>query len=131
MRRMPNLFSLSSALLVFALAGHANADIFRWDNGQAIPGTQGIVAGPNISLKSKSLQFAELSNADLTNVQFDLANLTSARLSGATIAGATFYSTTSKGLTSDQIYSTASYQSGQLQGVSFSTTPNRARRNQD
>ncbi len=35
---------------LFALAVRFQADIFRWDNGQLIPGTEGIMPGPGVQL---------------------------------------------------------------------------------
>ena len=38
--------------LLMSLPAAAQADIFRWDNGQLIPGTEGITPGPGVNLSS-------------------------------------------------------------------------------
>ena len=107
-----------------------HADIFRWDNGQLIPGTEVITPGPEVQLNDRELEFADLSGINLTDANFELANLSNARLwsttltnanlSGAVVAGTIFLDTTSRGFTREQLYSTASYQSKDLRGVHLS-----------
>ena len=46
--------------LVVVLFTTARADIYRWDNGQLIPGTQGITPGPGVVLDHHELAFAAL-----------------------------------------------------------------------
>jgi hypothetical protein len=52
------------AAIVLSLWGSTatttRADIVRWDNGQVIPGTEGITPGPGILLNSLDLRFANL-----------------------------------------------------------------------
>ena len=66
--------------LVVVLSATARADIYRWDNGQLIPGTEGITPGPGVVLDHHELAFAALSERDLTGARFDFSNLTSAYL---------------------------------------------------
>ena len=137
---------LAGASLVLFASDTARADIFRWDNGKLIPGTEGLTPAPGIvlddldlsfarlsssNLESASLQnsileraslyVARLSNANLTHADFTGADLERAQiegadLSGATIVGATFEQT---GLTKQQFYSTASYNKRDLHGISL------------
>jgi uncharacterized protein YjbI with pentapeptide repeats len=91
-----------------SLPAAAQADIYRWDNGELIPGTEGITPGPGVNLGSpigewsspqRNLRFADFSVAlDLSqavfssswldNARFYNANLTDANLSGATLTDA-------------------------------------------
>ena len=66
--------------LVVVLSATARADIYRWDNGQLIPGTEGITPGPGVVLDHHELAFAALSERDLTGARFDFSNLTNAYL---------------------------------------------------
>ncbi len=129
------------------LSAPVRADIFRWDNGQLIPGTEGITPGPGVQLDHRQLAFAglnarnltdssfefsnlssatfristltnaNLSGANLSNAELRAATLTNANLDGAVVTGAVFNETTAKGFTKEQLYSTASYQSKNLQGI--------------
>jgi uncharacterized protein YjbI with pentapeptide repeats len=123
-----------------SLPAAAQADIFRWDNGQLIPGTEGITPGPATEIGARALQFAELSNtnltgswfydkmlhgSDLTGARFTNANLsytvlTKSNLSGADFSGATIIGTYlygTQGFTKEQLYSTASYQAKDLHDI--------------
>ncbi|MFO0912666.1 MAG: pentapeptide repeat-containing protein [Pirellulales bacterium] len=121
--------NVSQAAVVAALwlaASIAEAQIYRWDNGQLIPGTESILPAPGAELDHLNLEFARLRPFDLTgatfaqsnisNADFITSNLSNADFTGATIAGARFGS--SIGL--EQIYSTASYESGNLSGIDLS-----------
>jgi uncharacterized protein YjbI with pentapeptide repeats len=119
----------------------------RWDNGQLIPGTQGITPGPSAQLDHRGLEFAALQQQNLTGANFEASNLTNAalnystltnanlfgvnlngaglhaatltnaNLTGAVVTGASFPDTTSRGFTKEQLYSTASYQQKNLQVI--------------
>jgi uncharacterized protein YjbI with pentapeptide repeats len=78
---------LASGLLI-ASASVCRADIFRWDNGQSIPGTEGITPGPGVQLSNRNLEFADFSNKLLTSAQFAEANLTRARFESSTLTNA-------------------------------------------
>ena len=119
----------------------AHADIFRWDNGQVIPGTEGIVPGPRVQLDNwntaeRILNLARLSGLDLTRASFanswleraifwnstlTNANLAGAQLDHSYLVGADFNGAWIRGadfgqadLTADQLYSTTSYQAKDL-----------------
>jgi uncharacterized protein YjbI with pentapeptide repeats len=77
------------------------ADIFRSDNGQLIPGTEGMTPGPGIDLSDRSLEFADLSEwvldpqfgvigLDLTGAQFTSSNLDQATFYFSNLANASF-----------------------------------------
>jgi uncharacterized protein YjbI with pentapeptide repeats len=100
--------------LLMCVPAAAQADIFRWDNAQQIPGTQGVTPGPGIDLSSRNtaqrnLRFADFSGgldlsqanfwgswldssrfngANLTNAELQSAILTNADLSGANLTNA-------------------------------------------
>src|SRR5688572_30332307 len=133
--------SCMACALLIVFTATCRADIFRWDNGQRIPGTEGITSGPGVHLENRNLEFADLSEVvalywdaesamDLTGARFGSSNLTSADLTlatlmdavltGAVVTGANFSGTTSRGFTKEQLYSTASYQAKNLQSVTFS-----------
>jgi polyhydroxybutyrate depolymerase len=113
--------------LVVVLFATARADIYRWDNRQLIPGTEGITPGPAVVLDHHELAFAALSELDLTGARFDFSNLsnaqflgstlTNAKLTGAVVTGASFWAATSRGFTQAQLASTASNQTKNLQGI--------------
>ena len=42
---------LLTLLVLVATAASGRADIYRWDNGQVIPGTEGITPGPGVDLR--------------------------------------------------------------------------------
>jgi uncharacterized protein YjbI with pentapeptide repeats len=131
----PSALFLSVILLLATNAAHA--DIYRWDNGQVIPGTEGITPGPGVQLGHTSLENANLTKVDLSGGTFEAANLssanfsmatlrnawfwqctlTNANLTGAVIEGADFGDTTSRGFTKEQLYSTRSYQAKSLTGI--------------
>ena len=80
-------------LVVVATSASTWADIYRWDNGELIPGTMGITPGPGVMLDHRELSYAELFEQDLTDSRFDFSNLTSAdltnsRLTNADLSGA-------------------------------------------
>jgi uncharacterized protein YjbI with pentapeptide repeats len=139
---------LACAFLI-ASASACQADVFRWDNDQLIPGTEGITPGPGVQLNDRALEFANLQSKNLTGANFGQSNLTNAwfmsstltnadlaganlsraglsfttlanaDLTGAIVTGASFDVTTSRGFTKEQLYSTASYQAKHLQGISL------------
>ena len=71
-RQLPVLILLTCGLLGTAV----RADIYRWDTGEVIPGTEGITPGPGVDLSHMELEYADLENRDLRG-----ANLTDANLS--------------------------------------------------
>ncbi|MCA9212054.1 MAG: pentapeptide repeat-containing protein [Planctomycetales bacterium] len=124
------------------VSSNSNADIFRWDNGELIPGSEGVEPGPAAQLthwntNDRNLQYADFengtladsqftfswlqnanfSNADVRNSSFRRAQLQDADFTNAIIAGAAF---NEPALTSEQFYSTASYQTANLNGIAYS-----------
>ena len=63
------------------------ADIFRWDNGELIPGTEGIIPGPGVEIR-KTLKFADLARFDLTGAVLQFSNLTEHKLDGSILSNA-------------------------------------------
>ena len=137
---------IASGLLI-ALAAASQADIYRWDNGKRIPGTEGIAPGPSVQLNHWNLEFADLTRKDLSGSRFDSSKLTNAffhfanlqdtnftnadlsgavlshatlansDLTGAVVVGTSLSGTTAHGFLKEQLYSTASYQVKDLRGI--------------
>ncbi|MFO0897978.1 MAG: pentapeptide repeat-containing protein [Pirellulales bacterium] len=121
----------------------SRAQILRWDNGQVIPGAEGITPGPGVQLDqwntdAHNLRFADFAGsldlsqanfhaswlesarftgANLAGARLEAASLAAADLSGVVVKGASLADITSRGFTQDQLKSTASYQAKDLQGV--------------
>ncbi|MFO0914180.1 MAG: pentapeptide repeat-containing protein [Pirellulales bacterium] len=124
----------------------AHAQIYRWDNGQVIPGTEGIKLGPGVLLSgwnspASNLRYGNfkgdlskgdlknswfdsarfsgtnLTGADLSYASFDSVDFTGANLTDAIVTGANFSSTTSRGLTEAQLKSTAGYRTKDLHEI--------------
>ena len=118
------MLTIFFALTTFDLV---RADIYRWDNGQPIPGTTGITLGPGVQLDHLDLAYASLDRVNLTGATFRASNLshahlylswlTDADLSAAVVADAVFHHTTDRGFTREQLYSTASYHERNLQKI--------------
>ena len=94
-----------SAMLLLASLPCLHADIYRWDTGAVVPGTEGITPGPGVQLDHIELEYARLGGwnpgeaMDLTGANFEASNLTIANLSSSTLtnanlAGANLYSST-------------------------------------
>lgn len=129
------------SLVLVSVSSFSRADIYRWDNGELIPGTKGITPAPGVDLSnwsssSRNLRYADFSgdlsgsnftsswldnarfiNTNLSSAQLYRSELTDANLSGAVVTGTQFAGTTSRGFTSAQLYSTTSYQDKNLQGI--------------
>lgn len=148
MQRIQTTGLATISLIVFcaisAATSISRADIYRWDNGQVIPGTEGITPGPGVQLDHLDLQYADLVRFDLSGADLSQSNLTSAifhsstltgtNLSGANLtgaglgtatladaafSGATVTNAKLRGISEEQLYSTASYQQRYLPGVSL------------
>jgi uncharacterized protein YjbI with pentapeptide repeats len=134
-------------LIYVLVAFPARADIYRWDNGQVIPGTEGITPGPGIQLDHRDLVNANLHAMNLTAANFAASDLTGAELSlsvltnsdfmdtnltdatlarsslsganlkGSVVIGASLGATTPGGFTKEQLYSTKSYQDKNLHAI--------------
>lgn len=115
--RMVAIWLLWSHLVLLAAGSQLRADILRWDDDTVIPGTRGMVVGPQSNLTRLNLAFAELSNVDLTGADLQGANLVDAHFWYADLANANFSDAvitrtsfaSAKGLVKEQLYSTASY----------------------
>jgi uncharacterized protein YjbI with pentapeptide repeats len=138
-------------LLVGAVSVSATqADIYRYDTGEVIPGTEGITPGPGMPFGNQDAEYGELSGLDLTGSDFAQSNLSHANLrrskltganfegadlssaalsqsmlDGANMAGATVTYAgfdLAIGFTAAQLYSTASYQRKELRGIGLGYT---------
>ena len=78
--------------LVLLDACPAQADIYRWDNGELIPRTERIEPGPGVDLTRLSLEFAALSNLDLSGASIWAVTLTNADFSGTNLSKAALFS---------------------------------------
>jgi uncharacterized protein YjbI with pentapeptide repeats len=119
-------------LTLIVASAAARADITTWNNGQVIPGTQGIALGPGVDLSGwntpgHQLEFAAFASYNLTNASFATSDIASAQFGHSILTGANFSGAVIKGievsgvtgLTASQIYGTASYISGDLTGIVF------------
>jgi hypothetical protein len=64
------------------------ADIYRWDNGKLIPGTEDITPGPGAQLDQRELDYAALTGTDLSAADFQASSLKNANFSDANLTGA-------------------------------------------
>jgi uncharacterized protein YjbI with pentapeptide repeats len=78
----------AASLAAVSLAESVRGDIYRWDNGQVIPGTEGITPGPNLNFPSGVLEYAEFGGADLVGAMLESSDLFSADFSSANLTGA-------------------------------------------
>ena len=99
---MANRWQLTIVALIAILAApSADADIYRWDNGEVIPGTEGIEPGPGVDLSHMDLRSARLNGKDLTGANLEGANLANASLLGSNLTDANLIGTN---LTSVNLY---------------------------
>ena len=100
--------------MILAVPLTLHADIYRWDTGEVIPGTEGITPGPGVQLDNRQLEYAKLGGwnpgeaidltgaifeeSNLTNAQLNVSTLTNANLKGANLRNANLFDAT--GLTS-------------------------------
>ncbi len=80
--------SFLASMFLAALNVAAQADVYRWDNRLAIPGTEGIGPGPGVMLDHRDLAFADLSDKNLSDSRFDFSNLSRAFLINSTLINA-------------------------------------------
>jgi uncharacterized protein YjbI with pentapeptide repeats len=87
---------LAAFACVMALATSGQAQIYRWDTGELIPGTEGIEPGPGMQLthwnrETRNLRYAEfsgdLSGASLFQNWFEHARFNGANLANVQMAG--------------------------------------------
>ncbi|MFO0911803.1 MAG: pentapeptide repeat-containing protein [Pirellulales bacterium] len=84
------------AVLLGAFVSSAHAQIYRWDNGQVIPGTEGIKLGPALRFsfwesEPHNLRYADFStNFNLSSGDFHYSWLDYARFQGDNLANVDF-----------------------------------------
>ena len=79
--------------MLFLATTSTHADIYRWDTGEVISGTEGIEPGPGVQLDQIDLQYAALADwppTDLTGASFEASNLANARLTRSVLNTAIF-----------------------------------------
>ena len=135
------------AVILIALASKTGrAQIFNWQTGALIPGTEMVVLGPGAQLTQwntdqKNLRFGDFSDeldltganftgswlenarfwyADLTDATFNQASLAGAAFNLAIVKGANFKDVTSRGFTRSQLATTDSFNVGDMQGIDLS-----------
>ncbi len=106
-----------------ALVAGADFGDTTWDGfaAQQLYSTASYQSGDvtGIGLAENNLSGWNFGGKDLADADFYNAILTDAEFSGAVVAGANFGRTTRRGFTNEQFYSTASYQSGELEGIAL------------
>jgi uncharacterized protein YjbI with pentapeptide repeats len=97
---VPRVAVAALVCVIFCLHSTARGTVFRWDDGEPIPGTEAITVGPGMIVDGLEIQFADLFEASLTAASFvgadvsdgflDGSTLTDANFSGAVLTGASF-----------------------------------------
>lgn len=77
-----------AVLCAASVIGPLHADIYRWDNGQVIPGTTGIEPGPGLNLMEVAIPYADLAGVELSGSYF--GDVSRARFTGANLSYASF-----------------------------------------
>ena len=141
-RLMRFVLTLTVAVITWTCPTTSRSQIFRWNDGSMIPGSEDIIPGPSVNLEKwrsddHNLRYADFSGNDLTDASFTFSWLENARFNEATLRGTAFRATqlagadftdaeiagaffNSPGLTSEQFYSTASYKRKYLSGIHYS-----------
>ena len=60
---------VATLAFLVSMAASGPAAIYRWDNGQVIPGTEGITPGSEVQLDHHELAYAALNGSELTSVK--------------------------------------------------------------
>lgn len=105
---------------ILCFAGIINAEIYNWQTGEVIPGTEDITPGPGVWLgeywntESKNLKYADFADKDMSGAMFEYgwldyaiftnSNLTNAIFFGSVITGADFTDAVIKGARFDRYY---------------------------
>ena len=126
---MPKYNFLFVMITVGLCSAHVDAEIYRWDNREVIPGTEGIEPGPGVPMSGLNLQYADLRSLDLSRASFESSRLDQANFTDsvlvdavfvdAVVTGANFWLTTRHGFTQQQLQSTRSYSEKNLKGMVF------------
>lgn len=90
----PRLVLVVAASACLWTASYSQAQIYRWDNGQVIPGTERITPGPGVILHGYDTDQSNLDFADLKAIDLNGASLTSARLRSSDFSGAILHKAT-------------------------------------
>jgi Pentapeptide repeats (8 copies) len=77
-----------AALAAAAMSAAVHGQVYRWIDGQVIPGTAGISPGPGVNYAGLSLDYALLSNQNLAGASFAGSSLQFAYLFSSNLAGA-------------------------------------------
>ena len=64
-----------ACIMIASSSKHAEADMFRWDNGELIPGTEGLIVSPGVQLSDRELEYADFNNLNLSGAAFQDSNL--------------------------------------------------------
>src|SRR5262245_50693022 len=84
-------FAAAFAVVLALAALNASADIYRWDNGQVIPGTESIFPTPGLWIGSTpACEYANLALLDLSYSTFDETNLAYTTFAGSNLQYAQF-----------------------------------------
>ena len=120
----PSIALRQIAMVIFlALAGSGagRCDIFRWDTGEVIPGTEGIEPGPGVDLSGLDLSFARLRELDLTGANLSRATLHFAQVSDVILDRASFRdAVVTRALFNSKSLVGADFQGANLAGASLS-----------
>ena len=94
MSRWKTVLALLAALTVSVAQIPTHADIYSWDTGEVIPGTEGIEPGPGVQLsgwntEEHNLRYADFSGGlNLTDADFSVSWLDQADFSGQNLTNA-------------------------------------------
>lgn len=76
---------LLTGIVTLSLSATCVAQIFRWDNGELIAGTESVAAVRRAMLQDLNLEYANLRGHDLHSANLERSNLSHAEMSGANL----------------------------------------------
>ena len=102
MKNLGILLFLATVLSLPCFICSVNAEIYNWQTGEMIYGTENITPEPGVDLSGwvgfmypfRSLQYADLANADLTSAKFNYSDLDFALFINSNLTNADLTSTT-------------------------------------
>jgi uncharacterized protein YjbI with pentapeptide repeats len=111
---------IASTLLIIVVihCAGSRADIYRWDTGALVPGSEGIEPGPGVRLDQLNLEYAKLRSQNLTGASFFVTTLTNADFTGTSVIGINLTGTTQHGFTKREYRPAAEYPGTQLAATS-------------